>query len=98
MACVWARRYAARGAMAGAFASPAASADGHGASEAPPLFVRHEVNGIAYGRIDQGVGLAIIGAFPLGGTSLLIMVGVALQTMQQVESQLMQRNYEGFLR
>jgi preprotein translocase subunit SecY len=36
-------------------------------------------------------------AFPLGGVSLLIMVGVALQTMQQVESQLMQRNYEGFL-
>jgi preprotein translocase subunit SecY len=30
--------------------------------------------------------------------SLLIMVGVALQTMQQIESQLMQRNYEGFLR
>jgi len=39
-----------------------------------------------------------IQAFPLGGVSLLIMVGVALQTMQQIESQLMQRNYEGFLR
>jgi len=39
-----------------------------------------------------------IGAFPLGGVSLLIMVGVALQTMQHIESQLMQRNYEGFLR
>ncbi|MCC5948887.1 MAG: preprotein translocase subunit SecY [Nitriliruptoraceae bacterium] len=39
-----------------------------------------------------------IGAFPLGGVSLLIMVGVGLQTMQQIESQLMQRNYEGFLR
>jgi len=39
-----------------------------------------------------------IGAFPMGGVSLLIMVGVALQTMQQIESQLMQRNYEGFLR
>jgi preprotein translocase subunit SecY len=39
-----------------------------------------------------------ITAFPLGGVSLLIMVGVALNTMQQVESQLMQRNYEGFLR
>ena len=35
--------------------------------------------------------------FPLGGASLLIMVGVALQTMQQIESQLMQRDYEGFL-
>ncbi|MEX0952730.1 MAG: preprotein translocase subunit SecY [Nitriliruptoraceae bacterium] len=39
-----------------------------------------------------------IQAFPMGGVSLLIMVGVALQTMQQIESQLMQRNYEGFLR
>ena len=39
-----------------------------------------------------------IAAFPLGGVSLLIMVGVGLQTMQQIESQLMQRNYEGFIR
>ena len=43
------------------------------------------------------LGVFNISAFPLGGVSLLIMVGVALQTMQQVESQLMQRNYEGFL-
>ena len=45
------------------------------------------------------IALAVfdIQAFPLGGVGLLIMVGVALQTMQQVESQLMQRNYEGFL-
>jgi preprotein translocase subunit SecY len=36
--------------------------------------------------------------FPLGGTSILIMVGVGLDTMKQIESQLQQRNYEGFLR
>jgi len=36
--------------------------------------------------------------FPFGGTSILIMVGVGLQTIQQIESQLQQRNYEGFLR
>ena len=36
--------------------------------------------------------------FPFGGTSILIMVGVALDTVKQVESQLQQRNYEGFLR
>jgi len=36
--------------------------------------------------------------FPLGGTSLLIMVGVGLDTVKQIESQLQQRNYEGFLR
>jgi preprotein translocase subunit SecY len=31
------------------------------------------------------------------GISLLIVVGVALETMKQIESQLMMRNYEGFL-
>jgi preprotein translocase subunit SecY len=36
--------------------------------------------------------------FPFGGVSLLIMVGVALDTVKQIESQLQQRNYEGFLR
>ena len=35
--------------------------------------------------------------FPFGGTSLLITVGVALETMKQIDSQLMMRNYEGFL-
>jgi preprotein translocase subunit SecY len=37
-------------------------------------------------------------SFPFGGTAVLIMVGVALDTVKQIESQLMQRNYEGFLR
>ncbi|MBA2523204.1 MAG: preprotein translocase subunit SecY, partial [Solirubrobacterales bacterium] len=36
--------------------------------------------------------------FPFGGTSLLIMVGVGLDTIKQIESQLQQRHYEGFLR
>ena len=47
------------------------------------------------------VALVLVGAnqnFPFGGTSLLIMVGVALDTVKQIESQLQQRNYEGFLR
>jgi preprotein translocase subunit SecY len=47
------------------------------------------------------VALVVVGAnqnFPFGGTSLLIMVGVALDTVKQIESQLQQRNYEGFLR
>ncbi|MHB8650639.1 MAG: preprotein translocase subunit SecY [Gaiellaceae bacterium] len=34
----------------------------------------------------------------LGGTSVLIVVGVALDTMRQMESQMMMRHYEGFLR
>ncbi|WP_214367168.1 preprotein translocase subunit SecY [Pseudonocardia sp. H11422] len=36
--------------------------------------------------------------FPFGGTAVLIMVGVGLDTVKQINSQLMQRNYEGFLR
>ncbi|WGL53212.1 preprotein translocase subunit SecY [Nocardioides sp. BP30] len=47
------------------------------------------------------IALALINAnnnFPFGGTSILIMVGVALDTVKQIESQLQQRNYEGFLR
>jgi preprotein translocase subunit SecY len=35
--------------------------------------------------------------FPFGGTSVLIVVGVALETMKQIESQLTMRHYEGFL-
>ena len=35
---------------------------------------------------------------PFGGTAVLIMIGVALDTVKQIESQLMQRNYEGFLK
>jgi preprotein translocase subunit SecY len=47
------------------------------------------------------IALALVGAsqnFPFGGTSLLIVVGVGLDTVKQIESQLQQRNYEGFLR
>jgi preprotein translocase subunit SecY len=47
---------------------------------------------IAYGGFSQ----ATAGA--LGGTSVLIAVGVALDTMRQMESQMMMRSYEGFLK
>ena len=36
--------------------------------------------------------------FPFAGTTVLIAVGVALELMRQIDSQLMQRNYEGFLK
>ncbi len=39
-----------------------------------------------------------INRFPFYGTTLLIAVGVALDTMRQIDSQLMMRNYEGFLK
>jgi preprotein translocase subunit SecY len=51
----------------------------------PTLFIR-------YGGFSQ----ATAGA--LGGTSVLIAVGVALDTMRQMESQMMMRSYEGFLK
>jgi len=48
------------------------------------------------------VALALLNAnsnnFPFGGTSILIVVGVGLETVKQIESQLQQRHYEGFLR
>lgn len=47
---------------------------------------------IAYAVLDTA------DKFPFGGTSILIIVGVGLDTVKQVESQLQQRNYEGFLR
>jgi preprotein translocase subunit SecY len=45
------------------------------------------------------IALAVYGiqSFPFGGTTILIAVGVALETMKQIDSQLMMRNYEGFL-
>jgi preprotein translocase subunit SecY len=47
---------------------------------------------IAYFNFPQATSRA------LGGTSVLIVVGVALQTMRQMESQMVMRHYEGFLR
>ena len=47
---------------------------------------------IKYGGFSQAVAQA------LGGTSILIIVGVALDTMRQMESQVMMRHYDGFLK
>jgi preprotein translocase subunit SecY len=44
------------------------------------------------------LALANVQNFPFAGTSILIAVGVALETMKQIDSQLMMRNYEGFLK
>jgi preprotein translocase subunit SecY len=47
------------------------------------------------------IALALVGAntdFPFGGTSILIIVGVGLETVKQIDSQLQQRHYEGLLR
>jgi preprotein translocase subunit SecY len=47
---------------------------------------------IAFGAIGAQ------GNFPLGGVNILIIVGVGLETVKQIEAQLQQRHYEGFLR
>jgi preprotein translocase subunit SecY len=44
------------------------------------------------------LGFWHITQYPFAGTTLLIAVGVALETMKQIDSQLMMRNYEGFLK
>jgi preprotein translocase subunit SecY len=44
--------------------------------------------------VTQGLGIS----FYFGGTSLLIVIGVAMDFLQQVESQLVMRNYEGFMK
>jgi preprotein translocase subunit SecY len=47
------------------------------------------------------IALVLVNAnqnFPFGGTSILIIVGVGLETVKQIEAQLQQRHYEGFLR
>jgi preprotein translocase subunit SecY len=47
------------------------------------------------------LAFVLVGAgqnFPFGGTSILIIVGVGLDTVKKIESQLQQRNYEGFLK
>jgi preprotein translocase subunit SecY len=55
---------------------------------------------IAVVAILPSIVLAVfdVTRFPFGGTTVLIAVGVALETMKQIDSQLMLRNYEGFLK
>ena len=48
--------------------------------------------------LDMGSGGGDLQNMPFGGTAVLIMVSVGLDTVKQVEAQLMQRNYEGFLK
>ena len=45
-----------------------------------------------------GLVFSDLGSIGLGGTSLLIVVSVVVETMKQIEAQLMMRNYEGFIR
>ncbi|MBT8241714.1 MAG: preprotein translocase subunit SecY, partial [Acidimicrobiia bacterium] len=54
------------------------------------------MSALGFGLNDHNGGLSAAG-FGFIGISILIAVGVSLETMKQIDSQLMMRNYEGFL-
>ncbi|MBV8546638.1 MAG: preprotein translocase subunit SecY [Acidobacteria bacterium] len=68
------------------------------------------IAGVHVAQLPFGIGAALDRALPLwftegmgfnfyfGGTSLLIVVGVAMDTIQQIESQLVMRHYDGFMK
>jgi preprotein translocase subunit SecY len=61
---------------------------------APLPFVGETLDRVLPQWFTQGMGVT----FFFGGTSLLIVVGVAMDTVQQVESQLIMRHYDGFMK
>jgi preprotein translocase subunit SecY len=61
---------------------------------APIPFIGERLDAILPSWFTQGLGVT----FYFGGTSLLIVVGVAMDTVQQVESQLIMRHYDGFMK
>jgi preprotein translocase subunit SecY len=61
---------------------------------APIPFVGERLDAMLPAWFTQGLGVT----FYFGGTSLLIVVGVAMDTVQQVESQLIMRHYDGFMK
>ena len=58
-----------------------------------PILFTQLTNVICVNIFDKASGVSI----SLGGTSIIILVGVALETVQQLESQMMMRHYKGFL-
>jgi preprotein translocase subunit SecY len=61
---------------------------------APIPFIGERLDAILPRFITEGMNLQ----FFFGGTSLLIVVGVAMDTVQQIESQLIMRHYDGFMK
>jgi len=61
---------------------------------APIPFIGERLDAALPTWFTQGLGVT----FYFGGTSLLIVVGVAMDTVQQVESQLIMRHYDGFMK
>ncbi|MBN1939080.1 MAG: preprotein translocase subunit SecY [Candidatus Aminicenantes bacterium] len=57
-------------------------------------FIGNWLDGVMPKWFTQGLGVQ----FMFGGTSILIVVGVAMDTLQQIEAQLVMRHYDGFMR
>jgi preprotein translocase subunit SecY len=66
----------------------------NGFKVAPIPFIGDELDAVIPRWFTDGLGVS----FFFGGTSLLIIVGVAMDTVQQVESQLIMRHYDGFMK
>ncbi|HAK54439.1 MAG: preprotein translocase subunit SecY [Vicinamibacterales bacterium] len=65
-----------------------------GINVAPIPFIGEQLDAVLPQFITQGMNVT----FYFGGTSLLIIVGVSMDTVQQVESQLIMRHYDGFMK
>ena len=61
---------------------------------APIPFIGEKLDALLPRFITEGMGVQ----FFFGGTSLLIIVGVAMDTVQQIESQLIMRHYDSFMK
>ncbi len=61
---------------------------------APIPFIGEQLDAVLPRFVTEGLGVT----FYFGGTSLLIIVGVAMDTVNQVESQLIMRHYDGFMK
>ena len=61
---------------------------------APIPFIGEQLDALLPTWFTQGAGVT----FYFGGTSLLIVVGVAMDTVNQIESQLIMRHYDGFMK
>jgi preprotein translocase subunit SecY len=66
----------------------------NGFKVAPIPFIGERLDSVMPRWITDGLGVQ----FFFGGTSLLIIVGVAMDTVQQIESQLIMRHYDGFMK
>ena len=68
----------------------------------PQDFITFRITGYRPDAVDEPItfvgDLTGVQTLRLGGTSVLIVVGVVVETMKQLEAQLLQRSYEGFIR